>query len=93
MNTTGITSEVTRCERDTLGVLVALGGNGWLIESNLAAADIAATGPTPGPYFVVSPDGQMNFLTVSRSTNDPYFALSTDHGDQPLVELPASQTC
>ncbi len=91
MTSTPITSEVTRCERNAFGQFEAIGGNGWLLEPGLVAADIAATGADRGPYYVVSPTGDRSFLTVLESSNGTPFTFSTDRGDQPLTELPAPQ--
>jgi len=92
MDTKPITCEITRCERNAFGQLKALGGDGWLLEPGLVAADIAASGTTPGPYYVVSPTGGRNYLTVHQNSTSARLTFSTDSGDQPLMELPTNQT-
>lgn len=82
--------EVTRCTRSSSGGLTGVGGDGWLIEPELMAADIVAAGPGLSPYYVRSSNGDPHQVTVQKAETGSHFALSTTNGDRPLKALPAS---
>lgn len=82
--------EVTRCTRSASGRLMGIGGEGWLVEPELMAADIVAAGPDVSPYFVRSATGEPQAVTVRKADGGNHFALSTANGDRPLKTLPTS---